>query len=1028
MPPFLRRLLSLILPWLKIRFTRMHLYTAAACCCCGLLLPSAAVFGQQYHFKNYSVEDGVAQSQVYALFEDSRGYLWMGTRGGGLTRFDGLNFKTYTVKDGLADNYIWCIAEDAAHRLLIGTNKGLSIYTEEGFKNYNLSDDGAPIYVQTIVDGKWMGTNKGLYYLDNGEPLPWKAFPKENILSLFQDKQGDIWAATYASGMAFISKTDNYAKPIHYATGSGLGKSVIQAVNEDKNHKILACTYDLGVFQFNNGHFSPWIKNNPLSKKRILAIHPDTQGNIWFATLGDGVCKWNASDSSFTFLTEMEGLANNHVRCIIEDTRGNFWFGTSGGGVSRYSGQPFIHFTKNNGLSGSFAYSVFRDSHDRLWIGSGDKGVCMYDGKSFTPYSENEGFHNYKIRAIAEDKDSMIWFGTDGQGVYVFDENTFFPVPELKGKYIRAILRDKKQNMWVATVGAGIYKLSTGDRKNKYQVLHFKGKALPADRITALAEDNQGRIWFGAETEGIGYIADDTVRKTYTTKDGLPSNAIRCLTLDNNGNLWAGTTAAGISMIKIKGSVSFENYDTEKGLHSSNIYLISPDAEGNLYVGSESGLDKLRLDAESHVLDIKHLGRNEGFIGIETCQNAVFRDKNGWIWFGTVSGLTAYNPNNKQKNLLPPIVHISGISLFYKPLDSAVYTSRNAPGDHADSVLFVLPHNQNLLTFDFDAINLSAPENVQFRWKLDGFDNNWSPASFRRDATYSNLAPGEYAFQVIACNEDGVWNKEPVSVHFTILKPFWMKLWFLACSLLLLLLLILLIFRWRLQVIKRKAQTAHEKVETEKTLIELEQKALRLQMNPHFIFNALNSIQSQITENNEQTARHYLAKFSKLMRMILENSQQTEISLAEEIRTLENYLSLEKFSSDDQFDYELHVAPSIDAEELYLPPMMIQPFVENAIIHGLKHLTHRGRIQIEFLLTQYCLECRINDNGIGRKQASGNKAQQESHHKSTALIVTQQRLDRLRGPAHEKLLEIIDKEDENGIPMGTTVVIRIPLK
>ncbi|MFI5150300.1 MAG: two-component regulator propeller domain-containing protein [Bacteroidia bacterium] len=990
-----------------------------------LILTQPQATAQQYHFKNYSVQDGIAQSQVYSIFEDSRGFLWMGTRGGGLSRYDGLNFKTYTIQDGLADNFVSCIAEDAGHNLLIGTNQGLSIYDGKRFFNFNLQDGNGVVYVQAIAGGKWIGTNRGLYCMHEGVPVKVSKCPRENILSLLITPDGNLWAGTNGNGALCLPGCDTSVAPLPYSTGKGLGKTQVYALCSDRNHKLIASTNGAGIYQLNGDYFNHWIVNNPLNKKQIFGMLPDSKGNLWFATPTDGVCKWNGADSSFTFLGENEGLANNHVRCMLEDSRGDFWFGTSGGGVSKYSGQAFVHYSKSNGLSGNFVYSVYRDSHDRLWIGSGDKGVCMYDGKSFTPYSEKEGFHNYKVKVITEDKDSLLWFGTEGQGVFIFDENNFIPVPELKGKFIRDIIRDQQQNMWIATAGAGIYKLSPGAGKNRFEVIHIRGRDLPSDRINALAEDKQGRIWFATEASGAGCLQGDTLSKLFLAKDGLASNTIRSLLFDTNGNLWFGTPGSGISMLHMKDEVTIDSYGTDKGLHSGTIYLLSADQQGNVFAGSETGLDKLKLDAESHVVDITHFGLSEGFTGIETCQNAVYRDKQGWMWFGTISGLTGYNPSNKIKNTAPPRVRITGVSLFYKALEQTPYASCIGAWGNIDSAL-LLPHDQNLLTFDFSAINLSAPENVLFQWKLEGFDNAWSPPSIHRDATYSNLAPGSYTFRIKACNEDGVWSKDPAIVHFTILKPFWLKTWFLVSCSCLLLLLLWLLFRWRVQRIKVKARIAQEKTETEKTLIELEQKALRLQMNPHFIFNALNSIQSQITENNEQTARHYLGKFSRLMRMILENSQQTEISLEDEIKTLENYLALEKFSSGDQFDYEINVL-SADPQEIHLPPMMIQPFVENAIIHGLKHLSHRGHIRIEFSVVNNHLECRIIDNGIGRKKAAENTAQQESHHKSTALIVTQERLDRMEGST-SKSLEILDREDENGLPMGTTVVLRIPVK
>jgi ligand-binding sensor domain-containing protein len=1001
--------------------------------CSSLHLSSVA---QQYHFKNYSVEDGVAQSQVYALYEDSRGYIWMGTRGGGLTRFDGHTFKTYSVKDGMASNYIFCISEDEHHRLWIGTNNGLSIYDGLKFENHFPGKDSSLIHVQAIA-GNWLATNDGLYRFDGKSfSLFSKCFSHMNVLSVFRDHSGIIWAGSAEHGLARISydQGKEVSVPIQYnvalyAKGSGLGKNAIQCIAENKEHQLLVGTFGLGVFVQRNTGFVHLNTGNELDKKIILDIRPDRQGNIWFATLTNGVCKWNPNDSTCRFLQEADGLSNNHVRCILQDTRSNFWFGTSGGGVSKYSGQPFNHFNKSNGLSSSFIYSVFRDSEGRLWIGTGDKGVCEYNGRNFISYSQEEGFRNVKVKAIAEDALGKIWFGTDGQGLYIYDDKEFTPIHELHGKYIRSILRDQKQNMWVATAGGGVYKISTDEtHRNKYEVLVIKSGTLTSQsRINCLAEDKQGRIWFGAETGGIGFIDDNGTVRTFRQKDGIASDVIRSLAMDTDGYLWIGTAGSGVTRMKTS-SPDFpcENFTLQNGLTSLNVYLMALDEHNNLFIGSESGLDKLDLGYDKHLLEIHHFGKSEGFTGIETCQNATFRDTDGTLWFGTVNGLTSFNPHDKQKNTLAPTTRITGLSLFYEPLEKTAYAGHVGRWGEIIQPL-VFPHNQNHLSFDFTGINLSAPEEVLYRWKLNGFDKFWSPPSSRKDATYSNLPPGDYTFELKACNEDGVWNEKSQAIAFSILKPYWLMPWFLLTCSALVLVLTTLGFRWRVASISAKATADRQLLETEKSMLELEQKALRLQMNPHFIFNALNSIQAQIMENNEQTARFYLAKFSRLMRMILENSRNASISLEEEISTLDNYLSLEQFSSGNQFDYEITVDESCSVEEDRLPPMMIQPFVENAILHGFKHLKHRGKLSIRFSRQNGFLECSIGDNGVGRKQARDqNRAQQEEHHKSTALIVTQERLDLMDKDHSVKMLEITDLLDAEGNASGTKVCIRIP--
>jgi LytS/YehU family sensor histidine kinase len=237
-----------------------------------------------------------------------------------------------------------------------------------------------------------------------------------------------------------------------------------------------------------------------------------------------------------------------------------------------------------------------------------------------------------------------------------------------------------------------------------------------------------------------------------------------------------------------------------------------------------------------------------------------------------------------------------------------------------------------------------------------------------------------------------------------------------------------LVFKWRVNRIKEKARQQQQKIMMEKEIVELEQKALRLQMNPHFIFNALNSIQSQIGTDNEQTARYYLAKFSRLMRQILDNSRNPVITLEEEISTLENYLLIEKFCNGDRFDYKITVDPKIEKDYVRIPPMILQPFIENSIKHGMKHIDgKRGLIEVEFIQKGDLLECSVTDNGIGRKQSEKlNSTSKETYHKSTALLVTQERLDLLKDSRNIKSLEIIDLYNEKGEAAGTKVIVRIP--
>ncbi|MCW3072477.1 MAG: hypothetical protein JWO44_2367 [Bacteroidetes bacterium] len=993
-------------------------------------------FSQQYNFHNYSVKDGVAQSQIYSLLQDSRGYLWMGTHGGGICRFDGMNFKTYTVNDGLFNNNVFCIREDRKHNLWIGTNGGLSMYNGITFVNYQPKDSSQLQVLDLDFDSrnrKWLATYSGVWYLDDRNTFinvhDLLKQKRAVVNAILVDKEGNTWYGG-GDGLYRITENGNTFSCMRYGKEQGFMNNSITSLKQDAKGNIWIGTYGDGVYVYDGKTFSRIDFHLELYKKTVLDIYFDSRDNVWLATLNNGVAQYNTLAKTFSWLTENEGLSNNHVLSLLEDKSGNYWFGTSGGGVCNYFGKQFTNYDKSAGLGGNFIYSIFRDSRNRLWIGTSDKGVSIFDSARFSSFNAGNGFADVKVKAINEDEAGNIYLGTEGDGVYIYNGTEFKPYEGLTKKYVRSIVKDKTGNLYIATAGTGIYKLDLSEAKPKLE--NFRtADGLLHDRVTCLHYDKQGKLWYGTESNGISYLLNDVPQKrSISKKDGLQSNTIRCLTEDQSGYLWVGTGEGIASLPLYQGDLKVQAYDhtAKLRLTSSNIYLITADKENNLFVGTETGLDYIYLDKARKPAEIKHYSKGEGFTGIETCQNSVFRDADGTIWFGTINGLSKYNPANLVKNENEPVTSITDIKLFYESISNTPY--KNFAGDWNTISSMNLPYDQNHLTFDFFAINFSNPDAVKYQWKLDGFDKDWSPVSKNHSILYSNLNAGDYTFMVKACNEDGVWNKEPVMLRFHISPPVWLRWWFIALAVIIIVSVVFFIFKWRENRIRSKAEEQQRKLQLEKDVVELEQKALRLQMNPHFIFNALNSIQSQIGTDNEQAARYYLAKFSRLMRQILDNSRNTVITLEEEVNTLENYLLIEKFCNGDRFDYKISVDPAIEKDYIKIPPMLLQPFVENAIKHGLKYMEgeKRGLIEVEFIEKNGLLECSVQDNGIGRTRSEEmNRISKETYHKSTALLVTQERLDLLQEGKNIQSLEIIDLYDEQGNASGTKVILRIPL-
>lgn len=991
---------------------------------------------QQFNFRNYSVKEGIAQSQVYSIIQDSRGYLWMGTRGGGITQFDGLKFKTYTQKDGLSSNYIFCIKESQNGWLWIGSNNGLSHFNGKKFTNYSITGtDTAQFWVLDIdfdPNGQiWLSTNIGIYRFKDGkfENISDKLGIKRTMINtLFVDEKSSVWFGT-SGGLWVIDQDDEKLKLKRFTRNKGYIQSSVNSIAKDKLGRIWIGTYNDGLYVFDSDSIKRPINDPFIARQSIFDIFIDYQGFAWLATLNSGVLKMNIYNQSYSVLSENEGLSNNHVRSIAIDQSGNFWFGTSGGGVCNYFGNNFTTYDKSSGLAGNFIYSIYRDSRNRLFIGNSDKGISIFDSGRFTNHHSGNGFLNVKVKAIAEDKFGRIYLGTEANGVFIYDGVQFKALEVLNKKYVKSMVADIKGNILVATSGTGIYKINCQFDDSSIQQLTIN-EGLLSNRIACLHEDKIGRIWYGTENHGVSFLENFKASKIkFTAAQGLPSNSIRCFSESTTGKLRIGTAGDGIISLELyDGKYQIKNWDHRDGLSSANIYLLTTDKNGNVFSGTENGLDKISVDKNDNIVNVKHFGKGEGFTGIETCQNAVLNDMDGSIWFGTINGLTHFKPNLKLSNTSEPKTNITNVRLFYEPLANSKYSY--FAGDWNIIKNIILPYNQNHLTFDFQGINFNNPEAVLYKWKLEGFDRDWSPVSRQNTVTYSNLPDGEYLFKVLACNEDGVWNQQSSTVKISITPPFWKLWWVITLFCVLVSSIIILLFRWRIQRIRKNARKEQEQLKTDKMILELEQKALRLQMNPHFIFNALNSIQSQIGNNDEQAARYNLAKFSRLMRQILDNSKHSLISLKEEINTLENYLLVEKFSNGDKFDYKIDISGETEIDFIEVPPMILQPFIENSIKHGLKNIEHRrGFIHVSIIEKEGFLECSVEDNGVGRiKSGELNKKSKETYHESTAMSVTAERLEILRENRNYQALEIIDLRDENGQAEGTKVIVRIPLK
>lgn len=988
--------------------------------------------GQQYSFQNYSVSEGLAQSQVYTMIEDHKGFLWLGTNGGGLSRFDGQKFETFSTRHGISDNHINNLFEDKSGNIWVATRNGLDRFDGRKWLSVDLPIKGKlgiTCLLEDQEDQLWVGSSQGIFCRRNGQWVDTDTLNKQAANLMFLDREGRLWVGLRRGIMCREKGTWKDLNELGI-----LNRAQITGFAEDSIGHIWIATYNSGLFHFDGKRVRRVLRDqSELNGALYFDLLFDKEGKLWLATQNKGVIRWDGKDSVLTRLGKKDGLANDHVRCLLEDRWGILWLGTSGGGLSKYAGQQFVQYGPTQGILEQ-AYSVIEDYECNLWVGNSNRGITIIGPDSIVRLDRQHGFLDTKVKSLYEDEKYQIWVGTDGKGLYRIDQDTMINITASTGlgsNWVRDITEDDKGRMFVATAGGGICRMTPVDTNQyAYRYKQYRHSLDCPERINTIHFDKWDRLWFGSVNEGLGYIRSDSILVFVKIGEGRGLQTIRAIEEDEQGLLWIGTEGGGVVSLDIYAqSDTFLRKTYKNNLTIGPNYFLKVDALGYLWIGNNKGVDRATLAENGDIIEIKHFGKSEGFLGTETTQNAVTEDREGNLYFGTIRGLMRFNLGQGLRNPIAPIISIRDVNLFYEPLASGAYQSW-AAADMGIAPGLKLPHKQNHLGFDFIGINHPNPEQVKYQWRLLGEERRWSPVSSKNSATYSNLQPGSYRFQLKAVNEDGVWSQILSTPPFEIQPPYWQRWWFMAALIAFFITILAIFIRLRINQVRAKARIQQQQLEMENAVLELEQKALRLQMNPHFIFNALNSIQGLIATKDTKAARYYLAKFSKLMRRVLENSRETHISLEREIESLEVYLDLERFCGGEQFEYEVKVDDALQTEETLIPPMLIQPFVENAIIHGINHLdTRKGKISLSFMREDEVLVCGIQDNGIGREEARKINRHRVPGHKSTALAVTKERLSFLQEThgGEDIGLEIQDLLDEKGKGMGTAVVIRIPL-
>lgn len=943
---------------------------------------------QEYAFQQYGLKQGLPQSQVRAINQDCEGFLWVGTLGG-LAKFDGARFDVFSVDDGILSNRITFI-EFFGDTMVVGHENGVSIRINSGkFQAIQQSDKSAlgKFTCSIIFNGKiYVGSNGlGVFRLDKNKLTPLEPrFLKQEQENYFKQIRRMILLKDKVifgtkEGIFYTNDFLLY----HTITASETWSVTDFFIH---NERCIVSTFSSGVFSANLDDFfqGDFQKESEENAELIYQIRPGSWGIV-------------PVDRAVR-----SGLPDGIVSAVFRDRNQVLWFGTEGKGLYKFLGYAFRKMVdvdqivmsissdnkklycgtfnngvfsvnlntglaqKENNLPSERSWSSLHSSNNKLWFGVSNE-LFLKENDAWTKITgRRDGpILEADIVALHEDETGTIWIGTRRELIY-FKRGEFIQVATKKNQFssIRSI-KSQRNNLYVATKTA----LFIINRDNlQIQEVDFQKKNLS---LTSLEFDFFGNLWIGSE-EGIFLYTNNEIR-----------------------------------------SLDYSERSASKFVN----FIVR--SEKKMFVGTNNGLFCFEdFDKEIKHLSIMHYNESYGLTSSETNLNAGFLDAHKRLWFGTSDGLFLFSPDDLNPELLKYSPNLLLENLWVN------YNVRLS--DFRLENKLVLKHNENRLRFLFRAVDLHKAENIKYQYFLVGFDEDWSPATEIREMAFNQLAPGQYTLKVRALNANDSFSNI-IEIPFEINKPFFATWWFILLVILLSGLLVFTALRIRVNQIRR--QETQERLELTNRLNLLEQQSLNASMNRHFIFNALNSIQYFINSQDKLSANKYLSKFAQLIRKNLDSSASNvnTVTLAEEVQRLELYLSLEAMRFDNSFSYSFDIHEAIDAEDLLIPPMLFQPFIENAIIHGiLPNSNQTGRIVFSAYMDSDIVVFKIADNGVGYSKSLKHK-ETNGDHFSHGTSITKSRIEVIRQISgnHIEMLGPRDIVNNKGEILGTEVFIKM---
>ncbi len=791
---------------------------------------------QEFKFNHITTDDGLSQATVNCFYQDSKGFMWMGTNDG-LNRYDAHSFKVYKNKKNdslsISGDLITSIAGDKYGNLWVGTrNEGINFYNKdtEKFTRY-LNNPGKPssissnaikvvvVYYEKYVLAGTLGGGLNVLDLKTKEFKSYKhhdndksTIANNNVYSIVEMGNGKFWIGTDCGIVdLFDIEKGTFQKFTYKIDYRNLSGQINFAMIKDHSNNIWVGTTENGLFCLNTSTFL--VKEYPITNdgtglnNHIITCLYEKDNKIFIGTDGGGINILDPVTGKFNYLmnnpTDPYSLSNNAIYSIFGDKQGSLWISTYQGGINLYNPYKFKFefFTSrigaSNSLSNKSVLAVYEDKERNLWIGTDGGGLNLFNpiDKSFKSYKNNpadpSSISGNVVKVIFEDHSGNLWIGTYANGLNLFDRKSqkfkrFISIKDdpnsLGANSVWAICEDKKQNLWFGTLGGGIDKFNAGS--NSFS--HFKNnendlKSISSDIVMSMYQDNKGNLWAGTTVGGLNLFNTTTGTFTRFISDPLnsrsiPNNEIRSFLHDSKGNLWIGT-GNGLAIFNYDDN-SFTYPAINDSLPNKIINGILEDTNGNLWIASNRGLTRYNIQNNT----LRNFDVEDGLQGKDYNYTASFKSPgSGKMYFGGTNGFNVFNPDDIKDNPAKPEIVFTNLRIFGKIVnpgdtinDMVILTKQLSETDK-----IVLTYKENIFEIEFSALSYISPEKNQYQYMMEGIDKTWvKTTSQKRIASYMNLSSGNYVLKVKGSNHDGIWSDKEAVLKIEILPPYWETWWF----------------------------------------------------------------------------------------------------------------------------------------------------------------------------------------------------------------------------------------------------------